>query len=429
MQVRSIVLSLIALTFLNCGGSSSTTTELKTPDVIDETLVSNNYEWVVLYGSDAFDIAQASAMSSQGYAYIGGITNGNIALSNPDESFDLFISKFEGNKLIKTLQTDTNFNGNSLKDIAIDEEGSVYITGGVGHASGTSMYLKKFNSNLDELWSKTYGSTYSAEGVGIAIDSNNNIISTGNDNSTITLNKVDKDGTFIWMTQIGTIQDDLVTGIVVDSEDNIYLTGLSNGEFIYDEKTSPSGTYDVFLIKYDKWGSLLWIKQFGTESAETSKATAITIDKGDNIYVTGWTRGSLDGISALGNLDAFLIRFDTNGKRVWTKQFASKEHEIATDVEVDSDGFIYVSGKTEDTNSETIPLDNDAYVTQFSADGLLEWTQYFGVHESQGVSGQEHDSKLMIYNKDIYLSGNTSGDFGFVNKGVDDVYFLKIKVK
>ena len=60
-----------------------------------------------------------------------------------------------------------------------------------------------------------------------------------------------------------------------------------------------------------------WTKQFGTSSDDAGLAAAT--DASGNIYVTGWTNGSLDGNTNQGSGDVFLTKYDINGAKLWTK--------------------------------------------------------------------------------------------------------------
>ena len=58
------------------------------------------------------------------------------------------------------------------------------------------------------------------------------------------------------------------------------------------------GGYDIFLMKYDSTGSVLWTSQQGTTGADEGYTVAVS---GDGfIYATGYTSGSLNGQPYLG---------------------------------------------------------------------------------------------------------------------------------
>lgn len=61
------------------------------------------------------------------------------------------------------------------------------------------------------------------------------------------------------------------------------------------------GDFDAFLAKYDSSGRLLWSQQIGTPDGDFSRSVAV--DGSGNVFITGSTEGSLEGINA-GELDA-----------------------------------------------------------------------------------------------------------------------------
>ena len=60
-----------------------------------------------------------------------------------------------------------------------------------------------------------------------------------------------------------------------------------------------------FLIKPE------WTRQLGTSSDDGGEG--VTVDSSDNIYVTGWTYGGLDGNTNSGDYDLFLVKYNSDG--------------------------------------------------------------------------------------------------------------------
>ena len=68
---------------------------------------------------------------------------------------------------------------------------------------------------------------------------------------------------------------------------------------------------DIFLVKYNSSGTKQWTKLLGT--SKNDFATSITTDSSDNIYVTGYTNGDLDGNTNSGKYDIFLVKYNSDG--------------------------------------------------------------------------------------------------------------------
>ena len=87
-----------------------------------------------------------------------------------------------------------------------------------------------------------------------------------------------------------------------------------------------------------------WTKQLGTSTWDEGKD--VTTDSSGNIYVTGWTGGGLDGNTNMGEYDIFLVKYNSSGTKIWTKQLGTSSMDIVLGLTTDSSGNIYVTGET-----------------------------------------------------------------------------------
>ena len=87
-----------------------------------------------------------------------------------------------------------------------------------------------------------------------------------------------------------------------------------------------------------------WIRQFGTPFSD--EANDAVIDGSGNLYVVGHTGGVLpDQVRAGGLRDAYVIKYDSNGNRLWIDQFGSIGGDGALAAAVDGGGNLYVVGQ------------------------------------------------------------------------------------
>ena len=212
--------------------------------------------------------------------------------------------------------------------VTTDSSGNIYVTGKTGgdldgntSSGGNDIILVKYNSSGTKQWTKQLGTTSNDYGYGITTDSSDNIYVSGTtggglDGNTdgysndIFLIKYNSSGTKQWTKQLGTTNGDYGTGVTTDSSGNIYVTGYTYGDL--DGNTS-SGNQDIFLVKYDSSGTKQWTKQLGTTSND--QGSGVTTDSSGNIYVTGYTKRGLDGNTSSGNLDIFLVKYDSSGTK------------------------------------------------------------------------------------------------------------------
>jgi hypothetical protein len=112
-----------------------------------------------------------------------------------------------------------------------------------------------------------------------------------------------------WTRQLGTSEFDNSRGVSADGLGNVYISGFTNG--------SLGGPYaggdDAFVSKYDAAGNFQWSRQLGTSSFDgVDESYGVSADGLGNVYISGYTHGSLGGPNA-GEYDAFVSKYDAAG--------------------------------------------------------------------------------------------------------------------
>ena len=389
------------------------------------------------FGTTSFDSAVDVSTDSSGNAYISGVTGGSLGGPNSTGSPDAYLAKYDnqGNPLwmrqIGTPALEYAF-GN-----VVDSDNNVYITGGTTGSlaapnSGGSMdaYVAKYDSNGNQQWIRQIGTSDFEESYHIAADSQNNVYiagtttgDLGGKNAGLTsltgdayVAKFDSNGNQQWVKQFGSPEFEDTFGVATDSHDNIFVTGWTYGGNV---GGNNAGAYDAWLAKLDTDGDLLWTRQFGTSNYDFPWADAT--DSLGNVYITGWTLGSLGGPNA-GLDDGFLAKYDTNGNQLWIKQFGSAGADQTYDISIDSNNLVYVTGITTGNLGGANAGGDDAFVAQFDNSGnLLEINQFgtSGVDNAYGIDAKFPDH--------IYVAGATDGSFGGINAGSYDAFLSVAK--
>ena len=112
--------------------------------------------------------------------------------------------------------------------------------------------------------------------------------------------------------------NDYANGVATDSSGNVYVTGGTKGGL--DGNTSAGNT-DLFVVKYNSSGTKQWTEQLGSESTDT--ANGVATDSSGNVYLAGVTYGGLDGNSNEDNADLFVVKYSSSGTKQWTKQLGT----------------------------------------------------------------------------------------------------------
>lgn len=218
------------------------------------------------------------------------------------------------------------------------------------------------------LWAKSAGGPSGELGQSIATDAAGNVYVTGNFYSTsitfdtITLTtagsldmyivKYGPSGNVKWAKRAGGSGDEYSQGVAVDENGNVCVTGYFSSTSITFGSTSltnaQSGINDIFLVKYDSLGNVLWAKREGRFGDD--QGLGVATGPGGFVYITGqynsawFTVGSFTLNNASTAWDFFLIMYDPLGNVVAAKGVGGTLGETGLGVATDAFGNAFVTG-------------------------------------------------------------------------------------
>jgi hypothetical protein len=229
--------------------------------------------------------------------------------------------------------------------------------------------------------------------------------------------KYSAQGVFLWTTQLGTSGDDVSLGVATDGDGNVYISGWTDGSL----GGANAGNADAWVAKYSAAGTLLWIMQLGTSGLDLESGVAI--DGAGNVYISGWTDGSLGGANR-GNADAWVTKYSAEGVLLWTRQLGSPAWDESLGVATDGAGNVYISGWTDGSLGGANRGREDGWLAKYSAAGVLRWTRQLGSPARDESLGVATDG-----NGNVYISGWTDGSLGGANPnlGLPDAWLAKYR--
>lgn len=296
------------------------------------------------------------------------------------------------------------------------------------------------------------------------LSGNNLGFSTGSYNGTLVI-----DPGVAWATYFGGDMSESCGAITCDNDGYIYMAGsassasgiATSGSF---QDTLSGGLEDAFIAKFDSLGNRIWTTYYGGDSSYSNVffgqgldvASHIVYDNAGHLYVAGTTNstnniatpGSFqDTLSALaGNsflgTDAFLVKFDTSGMRLWGTYYGGDSSD---------EGLMNNLGLAYDATGQLVNMvtsacntgmatpgafqasfaggtsSGDALIVQFNPAGVRQWATYFGSDADEYGSGISCDAE-----GNIYVGGNTTSTSGIASPnafqtfspGVDNIGFL-----
>ncbi len=330
----------------------------------------------------------ALAVDGDGNSFITGYTTG---LLDPDNTTtgnnNVYLVKYDKDAVQQWVEQPTGQDGKTTQGwgIAADPDGNIYVAG------------------------VTNGSVYDA--VKIGTGTNNNVF----------LIKYDNDGNKIWATQAG-VADKNTYGkaIAVDADGNSYVTGYTNADLDGTGGGVLTGTYDVYVAKYDTDGTQLWVRQLGVAGVGTY-GNSVAVDPAGNCYVTGQTEGGLYGNTKAGDPDVFVLKYNTTGTIQWVKQMgvaAGLKSTYGYGIAADADGNSYVTGNTQGDLDGAGPGVlvgyPDVYVMKYNTSGELQWLR------QTSAAGKYATGQGIALDADAncYIAGETNADLDGEGPGV-----------
>lgn len=402
-------------------------------------------------------------------------------------SSDIFISKLDANGIFSWVKQIGSTGDDYAFSVDLDSTGNIYV---VGYFTGTvdfdpgagvsdlvsngnnDIFILKLDSNGDFVYAQNFGSVSQDRGVGLSVDSFDNVIVAGtfqntvdfdfdvvdtydlisNGNTDIFVLKLDPTGDFIQAQSFGGTGFDSLEELALDSNNNIYTTGAFQSTVDFDpdlvdvSNLTSAGSEDIFISKLSPAGDFLYAHRIGGGSGESGKS--IAIDQSNNIFITSNFSGTIDfdpdlvdvfNLTSFGSTDAVVFKLDASGDFLWAKQLGGASSELGETLSVDSSNNVYVTGYMDGLGDfdpgigvfNLDVLDNQyTFILKLNNSGDFIWAKQVGGSFFDQVQNTTLDSQ-----NNLYLTGsfNDTGDFdtgddifNLTSLGSSDILVLKL---
>jgi LPXTG-motif cell wall-anchored protein len=273
-------------------------------------------------------------------------------------NYDIFVTKLSSTGAFQWGRTIGNAGGDYGNVLNMSSSGMPHIVGtftgtldfdpGAGTTSKTSnggddIYVLKLNSLGEFVWAANVGGSGNDYAPAIAVNDNSvhlggfflgtaDFDPSAGGSSTLTsagaedafVLKLDSTGAYGWVKAFSGTSTELVRSLVLDSSGNVTATGNFGGSTDFDPSASTSsltsaGGNDAFVARLDSSGNYGWARHFGSTGEDRAHNAAL--DTAGNVHLVGVFANTVDfdpdtavvNKSALGTLDAFLLRLSPTG--------------------------------------------------------------------------------------------------------------------
>jgi hypothetical protein len=353
-------------------------------------------------------------------------TTGERATSPSNQGNIAIIGNLSGTPQSLGNATVSPTTGNTtVQSSVVDSQGNLYV---VGNATGNfgnelnqasqDVYLSKYNSAGQVVWSQLLGSTGTSAAYSLALNPNGGVVVAGSSTAPITTTSIDDGNTdsFVasydgngnqnWVQQIPTLTNNQANAVSVDSQGNVYVGGSVTG-VLGAGQTSSGGT-NAYLAKLDSNGKIVAENQFGPSGTDSVAATAVT--SGGDVIVASQQNGQAILSSYAGG--------DVTAAPTWQMSLGDLNGGSISGIAV-SGNQIYVSGTTSNAaldagGQATIATPStggtQAFVfsaTDAGSSGTANSVSYVGT-----TTGTTKGGGLTVGpDGTVYLAGTTTGTF------------------
>ncbi len=401
---------------------------------------SGSLEWQKCLGGSADEsFTHWTETTDNGYLLLGTTSSIDGIINNGHGSYDAWVVKldalgnvmwqkcFGGSDLdVLTYSISTNDNGFILVGYTLSNDGDVS-----GNHGGKDLWVLKIDALGNLEWQKCFGGSHTDGTFSQSFaTSNNGFILIGNSSSNDGDVSGNHGGSDVWVLEIdnaanllwqkcfgGTYDEDVEQILANQNESTLILTALTNSNDgnVFGYHGVAGGVPDIWVLKIDYTGNLIWQKPFGGTGRESIRSIQLL---NNNEYIfNSWTE-SIDGDinGNHGMYDAWVVKIDGQSNIIWQKCLGGSYGDYLYSMLPLSDGSFLLSG-TVDSNDGDVTNnhgENDAWVVKIDGQSNIIWQKCFGgsLFDYLAISGVTSDNSVIFYGFTNSNDGDVIGHHG-----------------
>ncbi len=356
--------------------------------------------WGWAYGGTSSDIGRSVVQTSDGGYAIAGYTVSFGAGLN-----DVYLIKTDSGGNVLWSRTYGGTDNDMCFSLVQTNDGG-YTMAGTTESFGaglTDVYLVRTDRNGNMLWSRTYGGTGIDLGYTLVQTRDGSYVIAGYTNSSgaggndVYLVKTDANGNMLWNQTYGGTASDIGRSVVQTVDGGYAVAGYTNSFGV--------GGTDVYLIRASSSGDMLWSRTYGGTGNDLGHSVVETNDQG--FAIAGHTNSY-----GAGSNDVYLVRTDSNGAMLWSKTYGGTGDDIGFSLVQAIGGRFAISGPTTSFGAGG----TDVYLVETDANGNMLWST------TAGGTGNDFDGSLVQAVDGSYVIAGYTNSFG---SGLNDFYLVK----
>jgi hypothetical protein len=384
----------------------------------------------------------------------------SLSLNGTKNAFDSFTVQFSGNWSIAINPSTANWIKTSIASGSGNKK--VYVTAEQDNTSGTAktatiivtpigdatkavniaVTQKVFIPLSSAMWSKTFGGAdvdrlssivKTSDGGYIAVGttaSSDGDVSKNKGATDVWVIKIDANGNKVWEKSYGGSSADYGKGIFGSNDGNFFITAETHSND--GDVTNNKGSFDLWVLKIDPSGNLLWQKTLGGTSAEHFTLHNFSGTSDGGCVVAGSAESSDGDVTDnKGNEDAWVVKLNSNGTVAWQKTFGGTKRDYAYAVTFTFDGGYLMAGGTFSNDGDVVGNHDasgntsDAWIVKMDRNGNKLWQKALGGTGFDNANAiiPNTDGTFMV----VCSTNSTGGDISVATHGgiLNDAWVVK----
>ena len=330
------------------------------------TDATGKLSWSMTYGGSGIDQAKdITAVSAGGFGIVAWTTSVDLPAypkSDPWNSH-LWLIRTDANG--KMLWSRLYLNDAAQARIVVTNTGGFavasYLSVGV-LPTGQGNYdfrLLRTDAAGNLLWNKSYGGGDFDRAYAVAALSDGGFVLAGETKSTdlpggkkslggddVWIVRTDDSGNLLWNQTYGGTGDEYANAVLALADGGFAVAGITNSlDLPSGQKTA--GKNDFFLLRTDANGNVLWNRTYGGADNDSANALAGLPGGGFALAGSSFSADLPGGSKNYGSYDIWLLNTDNGGNLVWSNTYGGKKGESAVALAVAVDGTVVVAGSTD----------------------------------------------------------------------------------